>query len=355
MVRLQSHSKTISHIFDLNGSRFSNHADIENAFISFYTNLWTDSLDNDLFEIALALPINLPSISEVEGNFLVRDVTREEIYFTLFNLPTGKSPGPDGITYEFFHFFWNDIGDQVTDIVLYFFNNVVMPASWGKTFVTLIPKKDNPNLVSDYRPISLCNVIYKIVSKILANRLSSILPNLIGWEQSGFVAGRCPFDNIIALQEIVHSLERDTINLPRMIINIDIEKAYDTIRWSAILATLTRMNFPDHWISWIHTYLNSASFSFFIDGQQTRWIYSSRGVRQGDPISSYLFVLVSQSLTNMLNLALSFGHIPGFNINFNIRFNHLMYADDLVIISRASRATAHNIIGCLEIYGFLTS
>lgn len=140
-----------------------------------------------------------------------------------------------------------------------------------------------------------------------------------------------------------------------MIINIDIEKAYDTIRWSAILATLSRMNFPDHWISWIHTYLNSASFSFFIDGQQTRWIYSSRGVRQGDPISSYLFVLVSQSLTNMLNLALSFGHIPGFNINFNIRFNHLMYADDLVIISRASRATAHNIIGCLEIYGFLTS
>lgn len=88
-----------------------------------------------------------------------------------------------------------------------------MPNSWGKTFISLIPKKTNPKFVSDFLPISLCNVYHKIISKILANRLKLILPRLIGKEQCGFVLGRCPFDNIITIQEVVHSIDRD-LNYP---------------------------------------------------------------------------------------------------------------------------------------------
>lgn len=98
------------------------------------------------------------------------------------------------------------------DAVSHFFNNSVLPNSWGRTYITLVPKKPNPNTVVDFRPISLCNVCYKIISKLLTNRLKDVLPKVIGREQCGFVSNRSPFDNIIALQEVVHSMDRDTKN-----------------------------------------------------------------------------------------------------------------------------------------------
>lgn len=140
-----------------------------------------------------------------------------------------------------------------------------------------------------------------------------------------------PFDNIIALQEIVHSLEKDFNNPPRMLVKIDIEKTYDTISQNAILATLIKMNFPDKWISQIKTYISSTSLSILVNGIPYPWIKPSRGIRQGDTISSYLFILISQNLSSMLNFALRQNMIPGFNQNLNHNFNHLMYADDLEI------------------------
>ncbi|XP_039115766.1 uncharacterized protein LOC120251270 [Dioscorea cayenensis subsp. rotundata] len=187
-----------------------------------------------------------------------------------------------------------------------------------------------------------------------ANRLRLVLPLLIGREQAGFVSDRCSFDNIIAVQEIVHSLETDTNNPPRMLIKLDIEKAYDTVNWSAILAVLTRMNFPPLWISWISTCLRSSSFSVLVHGNPSPWFSSSRGVRQGDPISSYLFILVSQILSNLLNLGLSNSKIPGFNPSLAHNFNHLMFTDDLILITRASRSTARNIILCLNLYSSIS-
>lgn len=105
--------------------------------------------------------------------------------------------------------FWDDIGDSLFVAVQFFFNNASLSSSWNKTFITLILKKPNPKLVLDFRPISLCNVCYKIVSKILANRLKPLFPRLISREQSSFLIGRRPFDNIISLQEVTHSLNKD--------------------------------------------------------------------------------------------------------------------------------------------------
>lgn len=138
--------------------------------------------------------------------------------------------------------------------------------------------------------------------------------------------------------------------LPRMLIKIDIEKGHNTISWSAILATLTKMNFPSIWISWIRTCLTSTSFSFLINGRPTSWIKLAREVRQGNPISSYLFILVSQNLTSMFIFALRHNMIPGFNSQLRHNFNHLMFADDLVIISRATRKVARFISLCLDLY-----
>lgn len=139
-----------------------------------------------------------------------------------------------------------------------------------------------------------------------------------------------------------------------MLVKIDIEKAYDTLSWSAILATMTKMHFPPRWISWIKGCLSSVSLSIIINGQPTAWFLSSRGVRQGDPISPYLFILVSQNLTAMLNYALRNNMIPGFSCGLRQNFNHLMYADDLILVTIASRKVARFVKLCLQIYGQLT-
>ncbi|XP_039130894.1 uncharacterized protein LOC120267295 [Dioscorea cayenensis subsp. rotundata] len=301
--RIRAHSNFISKVVDSNGVCCQDHTSIERAFLNFYMDLWSaPSVESD--NLLNLLPTNLPRLNDSVASSIVREVTKEEVFQTLLDLPTGKSPGPDGFCTEFYHSFWPIIGDHLFLAVRCFFERAIIPSSWGKTFITLIPKKDHPHSVSDFRPISLCNVNFKIISKLLANRMQLVLPSLIGREQAGFVTNRCSFDNIIAVQEIVHTLETDTKNPPRMLIKLDIEKTYDTVNWNAILAVFDHMNFPPLWISWISTCLRSCSFSLLINGNSSPWFPSSRGVRQGDPISSYLFILVSQILTAFLNQGL---------------------------------------------------
>lgn len=124
------------------------------------------------------------------------------------SLENGKSLGPDGFNVEFFKFYWQDLEDDLFNAVTYFFEHGSMPTSWGHTYIALIPKKDNPKLVTNYHPITLCNVSYKIIAKILANKMKTILPKLIGKEQSSFIYGRSLSDNIIFLQEVVHTLDQ---------------------------------------------------------------------------------------------------------------------------------------------------
>lgn len=139
-----------------------------------------------------------------------------------------------------------------------------------------------------------------------------------------------------------------------MIVKLDIERAYDTVSWNAILATLTRMNFPSKWISWIHTCISTVSFSILVNEIPSPWFKSSRGLRQGDPLFFYLFILVAQNLTAMLNYAMRINFILGFNSNLSCNFNHLIYAYDLILVTKASRQTARNIKVCFHIYKNLT-
>lgn len=349
-VRIRRHNNLISSLLDSEGNLVSDLSQINETFINHFTSLWNNTGSRSFDQILDSIPNDLPCLDDNHIRSLTAEVTRDEIFNTIKSLPSGKSPGPDGMNAEFYKFFMDDLSDLLLNAIKYFFSHAVMPKAWGKTFIVLIPKKEHPKFVSDFRPISLCNVAYKIVTKILANRLKGVIGHLIGREQCGFIPGRSPLDNIIAAQEIFHSINSDRSYPPRMVIKVDIEKAYDTLNWDSILATMTKMNFPNLWISYIKACLNSTSFSILVNGRPTDWISPKRGVRQGDPLSPYLFILVAQNLTLMLNFANRHGFIPGFSSSLRYNFNHLMYADDLILITTASRKSARNIKLCLDFY-----
>lgn len=153
-----------------------------------------------------SLPPDHATVSDEDGVFLTKVVTYDEIRATIKSMARGKSPGPDGLNVEFYLFYWDIIKEPLFKAISHFFSNAHFPKAWGQTFIVLIPKSDNPISVLDFRPISLCNVSYKIIAKLLTNRLKRIIHKIVGKEQSAFLAGKSCFDNIIAAQEIVHSL-----------------------------------------------------------------------------------------------------------------------------------------------------
>lgn len=323
--------------------------------MDFYLKLWIDTNVSSVQEIFYAPTNYFSRISNSNKDFLVKLISKLEVYRTLCSFSSGKSPGPDGLNREFYRCFLKDIDNLLLDVVNHFFKTSPPPHSLGDTYVTLIRKNDNPTMASDFCPISImCNISYKVISKLLANRLKFMLPNLVGGEQCGFITSSNPLDNILAVQEVAHSIEKDYKSAPKMILKIDFEKAYDTIKWNAILATLLRMDFPLKWISWAKAYLLFARFSFLVNGIPSSWTMSSRGIKQGDPLSPYLFVLTSQILTMILNKAMDLCLITGFVSRLILNFNHLIYADDLILVTKANRQFAMNCHLCLFLYARLT-
>ena len=139
-----------------------------------------------------------------------------------------KAPWPDGINALFYQKFWHIVGNDVMNVVLDFLNNGVMLPDLNHTNIVLIHKVKNPENMSDYRPIGLCNVVYKIISKVLANRLKQVLPNIISPTQSAFVPGRLITDNIIVAYEALHSMHiRKKGKTSSLALKLDVSKAYD--------------------------------------------------------------------------------------------------------------------------------
>lgn len=159
----------------------------------------------------------------------------------------------------------------------------------------------DPSKINQFRPISLCNVLYKIISKVLVNRMQSVLPLLIGPIQGSFLPGRLITDNIVLTEEVVHTMKRKRGTKGWMLLKLDLEKAYDRLRWDFVVDTLSDAWFPNSWIRWIEECISSTSFHLLWNGEATDNFVSSRGLRQGDPISPYLFVLCIERLSHLIN------------------------------------------------------
>ena len=165
------------------------------------------------------------------------------------------------------------------------------------TNICMIPKTERPTRMTELRPISLCNVGYKIISKVLCQRLKSYLPSLISETQSAFVAGRLISDNILIAQEMFHGLRTNKACKGKyMTIKTDMSKAYDRVEWSFIYALLQKMGFDSHWIKLMRECISSVQYRVLLNGQPRGLIIPNRGLRQGGPLSSYLLIMCIEAL-----------------------------------------------------------
>ncbi|XP_074277989.1 uncharacterized protein LOC141601593 [Silene latifolia] len=186
-------------------------------------------------------------VNSSDSHSLVREISPAEIRDALFSMDFNSSPGIDGFSAGFFKSAWNIIAKDFCKAVNQFFSSGRMSKQVNSTIISLIPKKAIPNAVTDYRPISCSTVFYKTVSKILANRLQSILPSIVGAEQAAFIKGRSIFENIMLSQTLVKGYNRANIS-PRCMIKVDIMKAFDSLQWSFIANMLSGLGFPQQFI-----------------------------------------------------------------------------------------------------------
>ncbi|XP_056863940.1 uncharacterized protein LOC108850255 [Raphanus sativus] len=263
-----------------------------------------------------------------------------------------KAPGLDGFSAGFYHSYWDIIGEDIYRDICEFFETGQLHQRQNETHIRLIPKVTCPRKVSDFRPIALCTTHYKIIAKILTNRLQPLLPRIISPHQSAFVPKRAIGDNVLITHEILHYLRTSQAKVRcSMAVKTDMSKAYNRIEWSFLEMVLQRLGFHEKWISWIMTCVTSVSYSFLInDGPQGR-VLPSRGLRQGDPLSPYLFILCTEVLLGMCTKAQEAGQIPGIKVARNCPpINHLLFADDTMFFTRSDSASCANLLSLLAQY-----
>lgn len=258
--------------------------------------------------------LSISKLSLAEAHWMQESFTEEEIHFALNQPGKNKAPGPDGLTSEFLIKWWDDIKELVMGTILDFENGLGLPKGMNSAFVTLIPKKRNASEVSDFRPISVINSSFKIIDKAMANRPSSCIGNLISETQTAYIKGRQITDGILILNEIVECPKKKKCK--GIILKLDFEKAYDSVNWHFLLILLYKMDFHDRWLNWIKTYLSSASTSIVVNGVPTKEFNPGRGLRQEDPLSPLLFLLVGEVLNRMIEKASSDGKIKGISLPY---------------------------------------
>ena len=223
-------------------------------------------------------------------------------------MPTNKAPGPDGFPMEFYKAAWSIIGHDFVAAVQSFFLYIFLPRSVNATLLSLVPKTTTAERMADFRPIACCNVIYKVISRIIAKRLKATLSEAIELNQCAFVEGRLILENVLLATELVKDYRKDTVST-RAAIKLDIKKAFDSVQWSFIEATLRAMHYPELFITWIMRCIDTAGFSVSVNGELEGFFHSTRGVRQGYSLSPYFYVIVSNDLSKMFNKAVSSGRI----------------------------------------------
>jgi hypothetical protein len=266
--------------------------------------------------------IDFSYLSAVENQQLERPFEEFEVKDMIASSQNNKSPGPDGFNFEFFRSCWDLMKGDLMKIFHDFYANANMPRGMLSYFITLIPKVPNPHSISEFRPISLLGSLYKIVAKVLATRLGTVMDKLISRNQSAFIKGRLLVDGVLTINEVVDLAKRAREKC--MIFKVDFAKAYDSVNWNFLVYMLKRFGFAEKWIAWMKACVCAGNLSVLVYGSPTMEVNISRGLKQGDPSAPFLFLLVVEGLGLLMSRAVSIGFFKPFVIkNSGVSISHL--------------------------------
>jgi hypothetical protein len=339
----------IKKIKDENGRWWHGYDNVEHVFSKYYSDMFTTSNPSGM---AQSCESNRQKLSAEQADWCGRNFSQVEVKEAIEQMHPLKAPGPDGLPALFYQKYWHIVGTDVCTLVLSILNEGKSPACINRTFVALIPKCKNPSSPKHFRPISLCNVTIKIMTKTIANRIKVILPEVVDEEQSAFVKGRLITDNALIAMECFHWLKKKTKGKKGMMaLKLDMAKAYDKMEWEFIREVLLASGFPPNFTKIIMECISTVSYQILINGQPSRCIVPERGIRQGDPLSPYVFILCDNVLSGLMHKEPQNNNLHGIQIARGApKITHLLFADDSLFFARANQQEAESINCVLHTY-----
>ncbi|XP_056697578.1 uncharacterized protein [Spinacia oleracea] len=290
-----------------------------------------------------------PTIPPTDWANLTKPYAACEVQAAIMSMKPYKAPGPDGFQPVFYQHYWNLLAPSVTRTVLDILEGRHFPEDLNKAFLVLIPKEQTPQFVTQFRPIGLCNIVYKAATKVLVNRLKHMLPTVISPTQCSFVPRRQITNNIIIVQEMLHTMRKKQGRTGFMAIKIDFEKAYDRLRWSFIRQSLLELRLPQVMVEVIMQCVTSAKLQILWNGEPTESFSPSRGIRQGDPLSPYLYVICMERLAHLIEKAVDLQVWRPVKASRNgPSISNLAFADDLILFAEATVDQAMIMYECLD-------
>ncbi|XP_019434024.1 PREDICTED: uncharacterized protein LOC109340748 [Lupinus angustifolius] len=261
--------------------------------------------------------IDFNCLSDENNVFLTAKFEVEEIKEAIWSCDGDKSLGPDGYNFTFFKKFWDCL------------------------------KKKSPQGLNDFRPISLIGSIQKIISKLLAARIKKVIHLVISDCQSAFIKGRFIMDGVVVANEVIDQVKKKRRG-DCFILKVDFEKAYDSVNWEFLIYMMERLGFCLKWRLWIKNLLQVNSVSILVNGSATKEFFMAKGLRQGDPLAPFLFLIVAEGLSGIIRMAVTKNIYFGYKVGRDaVSISHLQYADDTLLIGENSE---HNIMAMDKLY-----
>lgn len=292
----------------------------------------------------------IPQIIQPCHNKLIFSIPNDqEVREVIFSLPADKSPGPNGFPTFSFQMYWQVVMGDVVKVVQDFFGARSILKEINSTFLVLIPKTPRVDSLDKFRPISLCNSFYKIISKVLTSRFLKILPLIISQQQTSFVCGRQILDSILMVHEFIHSLE--ATKHKGILLKLDLSKAYDRVDWTFLGLVLQAFGFDHKVCKIISQLVSTPSLAVLINGAPLDFFKPTRGLRQGDPLLPILFIILAECIGRLIERKKKYGSLKGiFPSSKCAPFSHQQFVDDTIMGREVSIKEAKAMKEILDIY-----
>ncbi len=325
-IRKEEISKSITTLRSSDNKNIEHPKLINQEFLDFYKLLYKSQGVEEAEIQNFLSKLDIPVLCDHDREELEKEISKEEIQLAVAALAGGKTPGLDGFSMDFYKTFFFKLADPLLSMYMEAIHKKELPETLNQALITVLlkPGKD-PNLCTSYRPISLLNSDYKILTKMIALRLERVLPSLIHMDQTGFIKNRSSFDNIRRLMNIIYSAKQ--MDSPVIALSLDAEKAFDRVEWPYLIAILHKMNFGPKCIDMIRMLYGNPSATVRTNSDLSSQFNLSRGTRQGCPLSPLLFALAVEPLAVAIRANKS---ISGLEIGGYVHKISL-YADDVML------------------------